>query len=1003
MVSYRTDARVVEAREIGTMVGALKMRLATAQVAASQVVGALLAAALIGLGFFVSARVHGADTTPAARWDFSAEEALPLRSFGKVHRDVPGPRPPEYPDFAPDNTAVKLEGNGANFAMEDSGLQSPFDFTNGDDITLEAWVQVDQLHADENIYIISKGRTGSNKFAPDNQNWALRIREKKGQACISFLFATVPSSGKAKSDAHWHRWTSSVGFRPGKTWHHIAIAYRFGDPKSIRGWIDGQPQGGGWDMGGETAEAPVVDDDAIWIGSSRGGAAANSFRGSLDAIAVTRKRLDDAELKTRYRRFGDEEELAIKPASEVMPDMGRLEAGQVRATIHERMPAHGRWLNNDEELPAESLRWSAEAFVIDRLPQRFDSLGIRDKWDAPVLLRMAADAQLSPGTHRFLMRVRGFSRLWVNGQVIARAKPLTDSPNGEEPISPVTLPPHAGMRTAEHRQQEIIAEATVGAEGWCRVVLETVVGGKNSRTDPGELCVAVESVDKKSFVLLPAMASSEILLTDSDVAAALARQSAAFEEFDQRRRRAAAADQDAFWKMRHQTARRWAEEHPAPSPPSKQDQPIDAFLNDKVDRALKSSAKSSLDEARQFHGQILPILRDNCFRCHGDKDQGGLLLNSRAGALKGGDSEAPAVVPGSTERSELVRRIRSDDEGERMPPGGAPLNSDAVAKLEAWIGAGANWPVPPVTADQVAVPPLLDDAAFVRRAFLDTVGIIPNEREVQAFLKDPAPQKRQELIDRLLADERWADHWMGYWQDVFAENPTLINASLNTTGPFRWFLYDALRDSKPLDRMVTELLLLRGDAHEGGSAGFGIAANNDAPMAAKAQIVASALLGVELQCARCHDSPYHSTKQRDLYALAAMFEQKPVTVPPTSRVPAAFFAKQQRESLIRVTLKPDEAVAPEWPFAEVTGAVDGPAIAALVDCPENSRERLAALVTTPQNMRFAQVMVNRLWRRLIGAGIVEPPDDWEGRKPSHPELLQWLAQEFVANGYDIRH
>ncbi|MEJ7590756.1 MAG: hypothetical protein WKF77_04355 [Planctomycetaceae bacterium] len=81
---------------------------------------------------------------------------------------------------------------------------------------------------------------------------------------------------------------------------------------------------------------------------------------------------------------------------------------------------------------------------------------------------------------------------------------------------------------------------------------------------------------------------------------------------------------------------------------------------------------------------------------------------------------------------------------------------------------------------------------------------------------------------------------MGYWQDLLAENPTLINASLNTTGPFRWFLYDALCDNKPLDRMVTELILLRGSQHEGGSAGFGIAANNDAPFAAKGQVVASA-------------------------------------------------------------------------------------------------------------------------------------------------------------------
>jgi hypothetical protein len=147
---------------------------------------------------------------------------------------------------------------------------------------------------------------------------------------------------------------------------------------------------------------------------------------------------------------------------------------------------------------------------------------------------------------------------------------------------------------------------------------------------------------------------------------------------------------------------------------------------------------------------------------------------------------------------------------------------------------------------------------------------------------------------------------MPYWMDVLAENPALINPTLNTTGPFRWFLLEALRDNKPMDRFVTELVMLRGSSGTGGSAGFGVAGENDAPFATKGQILASAFLGVELQCARCHDSPYHSSKQADLYGLAAMLERKSVTVPKTSMVPAAFFEKKARESLIKATLKPGE-------------------------------------------------------------------------------------------------
>lgn len=943
----------------------------------------------------------GAERPVVAHWDFGAEETTPLKSHGGVHRDVPGPRPPDYPDFEANNTAVRFDGSGAHLSFEDSGVQSPFDFANGDGITLEAFVQVEDLRAGENLYVIGKGRTRAAGFAPDNQNWALRVRETRGQAGVSFLFATAPASGATRSDAHWHRWTTRDGFTPGKGWHHIAVTYRFGQPQSIRGWIDGQPQPGAWDMGGPTEEPPIVDDDAIWIGSSRGGAAANSFRGTLDAIAIHRQVLDDAVLKTRFRHMGAD---TTRPAPEIPPDLGPLPAGSVTLVLREGLPSHTRWLNEGEALSAEIQRVPLKAMLLDRLPQRFDDWGIRETWKAPLLAQFAADVALKPGRHRFLARVRGLSRLWVDGHVIARSVPLESSPNGEEPVTPVPQPPRSGLRRAEHRQQELFGEATICPEGTCRVVLEFVVGGKNFRTDPGETCVAVETDDGASFALLQGTATSAqpLVLTDADVTAQLARQDGQMRAFDDQTRRTAAASQDAYWDRRHALAREWVARNPGPAVPSDAPHPIDAFLQAKVARAWAESAKTPLAEARKFHTTVLPLLRDECFRCHGDKEQGGLKLNSRARALQAGDSEIPAVVPGDPDGSELLQRVRATDPAERMPPGGK-LDPKQIAALEEWIRSGAAWPALPVSAKDVAPPPVVNDAQFLRRVFLDTIGLPPAETRVRDFLKDASPEKRHQIVDELLADERHADHWMAYWLDVLAENPTLINASLNTTGPFRWFLYDALRDDKPLDRMVTELILLRGSPHEGGSAGFGIAADNDAPFAAKGQIVAKAFLGVELQCARCHDSPYHSTKQRDLYALSAMLERKPVTVPKASRVPAAFFEKQMRESLIKVTLKPDEPVAPAWPFGEVTGSTESDALVELMRSPDDSRERLAALITAPGNTRFAQVVVNRIWRQLIGAGFVEPVDDWEGRLSSHPELLEWLAREFVSHDYSVKH
>ena len=698
--------------------------------------------------------------------------------------------------------------------------------------------------------------------------------------------------------------------------------------------------------------------------------------------------------------------LAIaKAAPEIMPDVGAPLPGHVLVAFHEGMPAHDRWLREGETLPPETARWLGDEFLLPRLPRRYEEWGIRESWNSPVLVRLAADIALAPGRHRFLVRARGLGRLWVNGAIIARTQPPSGSTDGHNPVLPVQPPPLPGARPAADRQHEVFGDAVIGTDGKCRVIFETVVGGKNSRAESGELTVAVESADRKMFELLqPSSADAvPVPLTDNAVNAALTRIEASLTAHDDKTRRSAAASQDGFWAKRHAAARAWVEQHPAPPVPSENEHPVDAFIAAKIKRALAESAKMPPAEAEDFYKNVLPVLREQCFRCHGEKEKSGLRLNSRAAALKGGESGKAAIVPGDVAASELIARIRSGDEEERMPPKTHALEPEQIATLESWIKSGAAWPAPPVSREEVAAPPIVDDAAFLRRAFLDTVGVPPSESEARAFLADAAPDKRARLVDRLLADDRWADHWVSYWQDVLAENPNMLKPSLNNTGPFRWFLHESLRDGKALDRLVTELVLLRGSEREGGSAGFGYAADNDAPFAAKGHVVASAFLGIDLQCARCHDSPYHSTKQRDLYALAAMFERKPVTVPKSSTVPAGFFEKKARESLIKVTLKPGESIAPAWPFAKTTGCAEGASLTSLMQKPDDARERLAALITAPENTRFAQVVVNRVWRRFMGAGFVEPGHDWEGHDASHPELLDWLSREFVAHDYDMKY
>ncbi|WP_404307775.1 DUF1553 domain-containing protein [Neorhodopirellula lusitana] len=967
---------------------------------------------LLCLPIFLALSVIAASTTVSgsevARWDFDSEAAMPLELHGNVHRDQAGPRPPEFPDQTSDNTALRFEGNGF-LTMADSGPSSEFDFDNGDEITLEAWVRVDQAKGTSPMYVISKGRTGTATFARDNQNWALRVVSLGDSIRASFLFATPIQPKAARADSHWHRWTTEKGFLARSGWHHIAVAYRFGEPESIHGWIDGVATNGKWDMGGPTRDKPVVDDDAIWIGSASRGSAGNSYRGWMDGLAVHRSILTAKTIAARFNRQGGPRVMGPQPES--MPELGMISDGRVLVTFSEGMPHASRWLLEHESWPKETGRLDSNAFLLPRIPVRFDDWGIRIGWKPPLLVRMAGDVELPPGKHRFLVRTRSLSRLWIDGDLVARTKPVRRRSGNLEPVVPIPEPLVSGARLLPFPQQEEFVEYEVesktdaGANNGSpdgpiktRVVLEFMVGGNNNRMQSGEVCVAMQPHGTGPLLVLKPDSSSPLPLTDAAIEPALREFEASMVAFEDSVRRDAAASQDAFWQGRHQIAREATRniEQPILDPGTHS---IDDFVNQKIEQALSKSERFEKNDSMHFNQSVLPILRDQCFRCHGEKAQGGLRLNSRDAALASGESELPAIVPGSPDQSELIVRIRDHD----MPPTDDGLTGEQIAILEGWVKDGAIWPTPPVEPESVAMAPVVDDASFLRRVYLDTVGVGPSEGHVRQFLASRDPDKRVKLIDELLQDDRYADHWISFWMDVLAENPGLLNPSLNSTGPFRWFLYDSLRDGKPLDRMVTELILMRGSPHDGGSAGFALAGENDSPMAAKGHILASAFLGIELQCARCHDSPFHSTSQEDLYSLAAMLNRKQLAPPKTSRVPDAFFEGIGRESLISVTLKPGVQVQPKWPFASFTGIEDGPHLDPLVQNPKDSRERLAALITAPHNERFPRVIVNHLWNRLIGAGIVQPVNDWEGKTPSHPELLDWLAMELVSHDYDLKH
>ena len=141
--------------------------------------------------------LHANDAKAVLQLDFGQEESAPLIAVGGVVRDQAGPRPPEFPDFEANNTAIQLQGKGSRYEIKDTGAQSPFDFTNGDAITLETWVKLDKISPGQPVYLIGKGRTNSPHFARNNQNWSLRvIGGSEGLAAQELLGACLWAGGQ---------------------------------------------------------------------------------------------------------------------------------------------------------------------------------------------------------------------------------------------------------------------------------------------------------------------------------------------------------------------------------------------------------------------------------------------------------------------------------------------------------------------------------------------------------------------------------------------------------------------------------------------------------------------------------------------------------------------------------------------------------------------------------------------------------------------------------------
>ncbi len=387
-----------------------------------------------------------------------------------------------------------------------------------------------------------------------------------------------------------------------------------------------------------------------------------------------------------------------------------------------------------------------------------------------------------------------------------------------------------------------------------------------------------------------------------------------------------------------------------------------------------------------FVNDIHPILASRCLSCHaGERAQAGLDLTTKAGVARVKDV--------------LIGRVEGKV-GRLMPPVGKPLEPKQIELLREWVAAGTpmvdvapkttEW-VAPLEPRQVAVPAgtghpidrflgkpakgVVGDWGFARRAYLDIWGVPPSPQMLDAF-----DGKREKLVDTLLADERrYTSNWISWWNDLLRNDIGVVyhGERKSITG----WLDRALRENLNYRDMVRELLNPIGaDSPEGFLIGVnwrGEVNASQTPFMQASQNTAQVFLGINLKCASCHDSFINKYKLKQAYGLAAMF------------------SRESRLELVRCDNKTGVYQEPEFIWPEL-----GKVPADL--SPSERRMWAARLFTHEKNGRLARTIVNRYWHKLMGKGLVEPVDDMDA-KPTNPDLLDWLANDFVAHGYDLKY
>lgn len=464
------------------------------------------------------------------------------------------------------------------------------------------------------------------------------------------------------------------------------------------------------------------------------------------------------------------------------------------------------------------------------------------------------------------------------------------------------------------------------------------------------------------------------------------------------------------------------------------------------------TSSEALAESSTFYGRtIRPLFMGQCVRCHGSRKQYGELRVDTVAALRRGGKSGPAIVPGNSSRSLLVKQLKS----EQMPEGGPPLSAEDIAHICRWIDQGAvgpkdeqpveqpidHWAFQPLR--QPAVPrvqelawaknpidaflaaaraksalpasPPVAKGLLLRRVFLDLTGLPPSREDYHQFLQDPSPAAYQAYVDRLLASpqygERWARHWMDVWRysshDARTQKPELTYGNPHL---WRWrdWLIQSIHQDKGYHHMVVEMLandeLVTANKDELAATGFLVRNYNGLDrnlwLSVTVDHTCKAFLGLSMGCARCHDHKFDPISQKDYYQMRAFFERHQIKTDDEARLAHAINVAGFPETFLLGGGDPKkprgDPLEPQIP--EFCGKLAGEGHI------KKPRLVLAKWLISDENPLVARVAVNHIWLRHFGRGLVDTPAEFgtRGKSPSHPELLDWLASQFRHHDWSMK-